>query len=100
MKINPADAAAGAIKYRMNCIACHGDNVISAGAAPDLRESEIALNFTNFSAVVHNGALLERGMPKFDQLSQMDLRQIHAFIRLKAREAIHSNGKQVRREAK
>lgn len=86
--IDPADVAAGATKYRMNCIACHGDNANSAGAAPDLRESRIALDMESFTAVVRDGALLQRGMPRYEQLSDEDLRQIHAFIRAKAREAV------------
>lgn len=92
--IDQGDARAGAMKYRMNCIACHGDNAIAAGVAPDLRESHVALRFDSFSAVVRDGALLERGMPRYDNLSPTDVRQIYSFIRTKAREAGRTVGSQ------
>jgi quinohemoprotein ethanol dehydrogenase len=90
MTIDQADVRAGTIKYLMNCIACHGNNAIAAGVAPDLRESQVALKLESFSAVVRDGVLLERGMPRFDNLSPTDVRQIHAFVRAKARAALHA----------
>jgi quinohemoprotein ethanol dehydrogenase len=90
MTIDQADVHAGTIKYLMNCIACHGNNAIAAGVAPDLRESQVALKLESFSPVVRDGVLIERGMPRFDNLSPTDVRQIHAFVRAKAREALHA----------
>lgn len=87
--IDTADAGAGELLFAVNCGGCHGLNVISAGApAPDLRESAVAMDPTSFRSVVHDGALLQRGMPRFDQLDAAQVRQIHAYIRLKAREAM------------
>ncbi len=87
-KINPAEAAAGHSLY-IACAACHGLNLISAGSpAPDLRASRIALNPAAFFAVVHNGALLQEGMPRFDNLTQDEVNDLYAYIRAGAREAI------------
>jgi quinohemoprotein ethanol dehydrogenase len=87
--IDAADAGAGELLFAVNCGGCHGLNVISAGApAPDLRESAVAMDPTGFGSVVRDGALLQRGMPRFDQLDTAQVRQIQAYIRLKAREAM------------
>jgi len=86
--IDPADAGPGQLLFAVNCGGCHGLNAISGGApAPDLRESPVALNPTSFWSVVHDGALLPKAMPRFDQLDADQLRQIQAYIRLKTREA-------------
>lgn len=90
--IDPADVRAGAMTYRMNCIACHGDKAHPAGAAPDLRESPAALGLVDFTKAVRGGALLDRGMPRYDHLSDRDLRQLHAYIRASARAARKSGG--------
>jgi len=91
VKISATDAAAGRPLFIMNCSACHGLNVASAGApAPDLRESKVALDRNAFWSVVHDGALVQRGMPRFDQLDQMQVREIYAYIRTRAREALAS----------
>lgn len=84
-----ADAGAGQLLFAVNCGGCHGLNAISAGApAPDLRESSVAMDSTSFWSVVHDGALLQRGMPRFDQLDAAQVRQIQAYIRSRAREAL------------
>lgn len=90
--IDPADVRGGAITFRMNCIACHGDRAISAGVAPDLRESSVALDLASLSAVVRDGVLIERGMPRFDQLTPANIRQIHAYVRANARAALSAQG--------
>jgi quinohemoprotein ethanol dehydrogenase len=70
------------------CIACHGIGLKAAGApAPDLRESQIALTREGLWAVVHEGALKERGMPQFD-FTENQVKQLHAYIRATAREAL------------
>jgi quinohemoprotein ethanol dehydrogenase len=89
--IEEADLASGQMLFTMNCAACHGLNVVSAGApAPDLRESTIALYPESLWSVVHDGTLLPRGMPRFDQLDPAQVRQIHAYIRATARAALHA----------
>jgi len=90
--LDPADVRAGAMTWRMNCIACHGDRAYPAGAAPDLRESQAALDLERFTVVVRDGALLEAGMPRYDHLTDGDLRQLHAYVRANARAAL-KNGK-------
>lgn len=90
MKITAADVAAGQMQYTMHCASCHGLGVASAGApAPDLRESKIPLAQESFSTVVHGGALLQNGMPRFDELSAVQLQQIRAYIRAQARLALN-----------
>jgi quinohemoprotein ethanol dehydrogenase len=89
VKVDPADVAPGQVLFTMNCAACHGLNAASAGApAPDLRESPVALDRASLWSVVHEGALLPGGMPRFDKLDEGQVRQIHAYIRAKAREAL------------
>ncbi len=84
-----AEAGAGQLLFTVNCGACHGLSAISAGApAPDLRESPIAMDPAGLWAVVHDGALLERGMPRFEQLDAAQVRQIQAYIRSRARESL------------
>jgi quinohemoprotein ethanol dehydrogenase len=88
LKIDASDAAAGQGLFMMNCAACHGLNVISAGApAPDLRESPAALDRNALWSIVHDGALLPRGMPRFDNLDADQFRQIYSYIRAQARAA-------------
>jgi len=73
------------------CMACHGPGFRAAGSpAPDLRESQLALDEDNFYAVVHDGALVQRGMPNFGVVG-MQRPQIHAlwmYLRATAREAL------------
>ncbi len=89
IKLNEADIEAGRLLYVANfCIVCHGRDLGTGGTAPDLRESAIALNFDSFWSVVHKGALLPRGMPKFDDLTEQEAKQIQAYIRAGAREAL------------
>ena len=86
--LDEADVAAGrALSVR--CAACHGVGFYSPGTpGPDLRESEIALNLENFSTLLKTGALMDRGMPKFDMLSDDEIRQLYSYIRARAREAL------------
>ncbi len=89
VKIDEADVVPGQVLFTGNCAACHGLNAISAGApAPDLRESRAAVDRHSLWSVVHDGAMLERGMPRFDNLDATQVRQIHAYILARAREAL------------
>jgi quinohemoprotein ethanol dehydrogenase len=88
IKIRDTDVAAGRAFF-MACAACHGRDLVSAGApAPDLRESQLALDPEAFWKVVHDGALLERGMPRFEGFTREQVMQIYAYVRAGAREAI------------
>ncbi len=87
LEINPTDAEAGG-KLARRCWGCHGGNLQAAGTAPDLRESPIALDSRSFWAVVHDGALIQNGMPKFDNFTHDQVNQIQAYIRTLARQAL------------
>lgn len=87
-KINVADVAAGHDLF-IACAACHGRNLVSPGApGPDLRESQIALDPDGLYTVVHDGALIEHGMPQFASFSRQQIGDIYAYIRAGAREAL------------
>jgi quinohemoprotein ethanol dehydrogenase len=89
VKIDAADVTPGRMLFTMNCAACHGLNVVSAGApAPDLRESPAAMDHAALWSIVHDGALLQKGMPRFDKLDAAEVKQIHAYIRAQARSAL------------
>jgi quinohemoprotein ethanol dehydrogenase len=87
--INGADAAAGQGIFNLACSACHGLNLTSPGApGPDLRESQIALSESGIWAAVHDGALLEKGMPRFTMLGRQEVHDIQEYIRAGARAAL------------
>lgn len=91
IQIRQADVAAGREMF-LACAVCHGRDLVSAGGpAPDLRESRIALNPESFWSVVHDGALLPRGMPRFETLTREQVMQIYAYIRAGAREALDAS---------
>ena len=54
---------------------------------PDLRESAIALQLDSLASYLKIGRL-ERGMPRFDTLTDEQVRQLHAYIRSRARDAL------------
>jgi quinohemoprotein ethanol dehydrogenase len=88
LKLDEADVKAGwALSVR--CAACHGVGMQSTGTpGPDLRESGVALRVDTLGELLRNGALMPRGMPRFDTLSDTEVRQLHAYIRARAREAL------------
>ena len=89
LQIQVADVKAGEGVYLRNCAMCHGREAISRGApAPDLRESRIALYSDALWTVLHEGPLVARGMPLFDDLSRQQVDQLHAYIRSAARDAL------------
>ena len=86
--IDPAKAAVGAGIFGTNCVICHGGGMIAGGAAPDLRKSQIPLDAEAFNTVVHDGALLARGMPAYANLTPGELDGLRHFIRQRARETM------------
>jgi quinohemoprotein ethanol dehydrogenase len=83
------DLIAGRQLYLGNCGLCHGTDAVSGNlAAPDLRESAVALDREAFWTVLHDGALLRRGMPQFTQLSRADADKLYNYLRATAREAL------------
>jgi len=88
LEIRPEDVAAGRELFR-TCAGCHGRDLVGVGApGPDLRESRIALDPEMFWTVVQDGALVERGMPQFADLTPQQMVQLYAYIRAGAREAL------------
>jgi quinohemoprotein ethanol dehydrogenase len=88
LKLDDADVKAG-WGLSVRCAACHGVGMQSTGTpGPDLRESPIALQLESLRELLKSGALMERGMPRFDSLSDDEIRQIHAYIRARARESL------------
>jgi quinohemoprotein ethanol dehydrogenase len=53
---------------------------VGGGTAPDLRTSSVLISARGFLEIVHNGALVSRGMPKFDELSTDDAESIRQHV--------------------
>lgn len=87
LALDPGIAGKGEILYYEACEICHGDAVVSTGAAPDLRASGIAFDRGNFRHLLQGGALVSRGMPLFDDLSDAEVESLYQFIRATARQA-------------
>jgi quinohemoprotein ethanol dehydrogenase len=87
IKIAEADVKAGRQLY-MRCVVCHGYDLNSGGIAPDLRESQVAMQMDGLWTVLHDGALAPRGMPRFDNYSRDEVRELHAYIRAGARKKL------------
>jgi quinohemoprotein ethanol dehydrogenase len=88
LMLNEADIAAGRA-LSVQCAACHGVGLQATGTpGPDLRESAIALKIDSFATLLKSGALLDQGMPRFQELTDDQIRQLHAYIRAKAREVL------------
>lgn len=88
LRLDAADVSAGHALF-LQCAICHGLNLNSTGSpAPDLRESAIALHRESLWTVLHEGTLVSHGMPRFETLSENEVKQIHAYIRAGARKAL------------
>ncbi len=87
LAISEADVAAGK-QLSLACMSCHGAGFRGAGApGPDLRESGIALKLDTFAQMLREGRM-EKGMPQFKWLSDDQIRQLHAYLRARAREVL------------
>jgi quinohemoprotein ethanol dehydrogenase len=89
-KINPALAEAGSHEY-VRCVLCHGTGLVAGGNAPDLRASAVPLSAAGFAAIVRDGALVDRGMPRFAELSDGELDSLRHFVRAKARASLEED---------
>jgi len=87
LQIDPQRARHGRTLYGQ-CVTCHGLGVIAGGYAPDLRASPVVVAPEAFDAVVRQGSLEARGMPKFAEFSADDLEDLRHYIRTRAREAL------------
>jgi quinohemoprotein ethanol dehydrogenase len=83
-RTDDALALRGAIGFGRHCTNCHGSNAVSAGNAPDLRVSAIPQSAEAFARVVRDGALLEKGMPRFEEFDDQKLNAIRQFIRARS----------------
>lgn len=84
-----ADAAAfgrGEGIYNTRCVVCHGGGAAAAGTAPDLRTSAAIVSPETFAAIVHDGALVPNGMPRFEELTTGDRNDIRQYLRSMARD--------------
>lgn len=87
--LSPASVAAGEKLYHMGCQGCHGGHLQSSGApGPDLRESPIAMDKDAVWSVLHDGALLSKGMPQFRHFTREQSDQIWSYIRAQARKKL------------
>jgi len=74
----------------IRCASCHGVGLQSTGTpGPDLRESSLSLRLDAFKHLVENGRM-ERGMPRFDTLTDEQIRQLHAYVRARARDILRT----------
>jgi quinohemoprotein ethanol dehydrogenase len=76
----------GAFEFDSRCAACHGPGAIAGGAAPDLRGSTAILSGSTFLGIVKRGALLEQGMPRFEDLRNDAVENIRQYLRSRAAE--------------
>jgi quinohemoprotein ethanol dehydrogenase len=85
--VDPAKALRGKQTFA-HCFTCHGPGAVAGGAAPDLRASPLVLDAKVFDAVVRGGLLQQRGMPRFEELSDDDLDVMRHYLRQRARESL------------
>jgi len=83
-KANATAAKAGENIFNVRCAVCHGGGAIAGGTAPDLRTSGAILSADAISAIVHDGALVPNGMPRFEELSVEDRENIRRYLRTRA----------------
>jgi quinohemoprotein ethanol dehydrogenase len=83
-QVDPVRAKLGENEY-VHCTLCHGMAAVAGGIAPDLRASPVPLSMEEFTRVVRDGALLARGMPRFEEMSDAQLESLRQYLRQKAR---------------
>jgi quinohemoprotein ethanol dehydrogenase len=89
LQLDRAAVAAGDRLFHTSCSGCHGGGLQSTGApAPDLRESALAIDEEAVWSVLHDGALLPRGMPRFEHFSREQVHQIWSYVRDGARKEL------------
>ncbi len=88
IRVDAAGAALGKAVFAQRCAGCHGAGALSGGAAPDLLRSAIPLDTAAFTSVLHDGPLVARGMPRFEELTAAEIDGLSQYIRQRAREAI------------
>ncbi len=77
----------GRVLFAQFCGRCHGGDVVSGGAVPDLRYASTSTH-EMFEEIVRGGERAPLGMPSFAQdLTAPQVRLIHAYILDRARES-------------
>jgi hypothetical protein len=61
-------------------------SLVEAGS--HLRASPVVLSAAGFAAIVRGGALVNRGMPQFAELSDAQLDSLRHYVRAKARQSL------------
>lgn len=84
---DPQSAARGAALYGTRCYSCHGLPGQSGGTAPDFARSAVPQSAEAFASVVHEGALVPNGMPRYGELTGEQLADLRQFIRSTAKDA-------------
>ena len=85
-----AAAQRGANAYGGTCLMCHGKDGNAAGIAPDLRASPVITSDAAFEAIVADGTLVARGMPRFEDMSKETRDDIRQYLRSLAENARRS----------
>jgi quinohemoprotein ethanol dehydrogenase len=86
--LDPQKVKLGQQIFTGKCVICHGIGAVAGGYAPDLRASAFPFTAEGFATVVRQGALEQRGMPKFSELSDSELEAMRHYIRKRARDAL------------
>jgi len=71
----PEQIAAGAKLFTTYCARCHG----GATVLPDLRRSTPAV-YRSYERILLEGALSERGMPRFEYLDRPAVAALRAYL--------------------
>ena len=69
-------------------------NAMAAGLAPDLRASVVPQSAAAFDAIVRDGALVRRGMPRYQILTEQERSDIRQYLRQLARDLAAANDHQ------
>jgi len=86
-----ADEAAskrGEKTYNLYCAVCHGVGVVAGGHAPDLRSSFAPTAEAPFKSIVQGGSLVANGMPRFEEFTDEQTRDLRQFIETQAHAAV------------
>jgi len=85
LQLDMARVREGSDLFAVNCLNCHGMAAVGGGAAPDLRSSPVILSPEAFGQVVHEGLLVQRGMPRFQNLGRQELDALRQYVAFRAR---------------
>jgi alcohol dehydrogenase (cytochrome c)/quinohemoprotein ethanol dehydrogenase len=88
------DAAKGRIDYERICASCHGANVISPTAIPDLRYSRTIARVEEWNSIVIDGARKDKGMVSFSSVLKPDeVENVRTYVIQQANAVLNSAGR-------